>query len=279
MEEKSVILVTWDFTEKSEYALEHALNAAKTLNSGVTLFHIAKKESEIKGIEDKLRGVVVEHCSDCDIKPEVLVRKGNIFDTIGDTAEEVGAKMVFMGTHGIKGSQKFFGSWALKVISNTKAPFIVVQDRPGKVESPYKDIVFPVNYRKENKESINWVSYFANHFGSKIHVFTAKHTDTKFKKGVESNMLFLSKNFNLKGVAYEMIHSAGEKDFVEEIVDYTQKVKANAIFVMTTKDIGVTDYMLGANEQYIIANNFQIPVICVNPKPPKLSGGFSTSAG
>lgn len=276
MENTNVILVTWDFTEKSEYALEHATRAAKNLECGITLMHIAKKDSEIKPLTEKLQGVINQRFADRNPKPEALVKTGNIFNTIGETAEEIGAKLVFMGTHGIKGSQKFFGSWALKVISNTKVPFIVVQDKPSK-ENIYKDIVFPVNYRKENKESVAWVSYFSKNFGSKIHVILAKHTDSIFKKGIESNMVFLTKNFTSNGVDFEMIKTEGEKDFVKEIIDYSKKIDANAIFVMTTKDIGLSDYMMGAHEQYIIANNFQIPVICVNPKPPRLGGSFSAS--
>ena len=184
-----------------------------------------------------------------------------------------------MGTHGIKGSQKFFGSWALKVIANTKVPFIVVQGRPETSRNLFGDIVFPVNYRRENKEAINWLQYMSKSFGVKIHMFLAKHTDHKLLKGLESNILFLSKHFKQKGIDFEMVNAPGEKDFVKEIVDYSQKVDANAIFVMTTRDIGITDYMMGAHEQYIIANNFQIPVICVNPKPPKFGGSFSASAG
>ena len=49
-----------------------------------------------------------------------------------DIASEIDAEMVIMGTHGIKGMQKFFGSWALKVIANSKVPFIVIQEPPKK---------------------------------------------------------------------------------------------------------------------------------------------------
>lgn len=275
MEEKNVILVTWDFTEKSEFALEHAFIAAKSLKAGITLLHIVKKDTEIRSFEERLHGVISDHYSKREIKPVALVKEGNIFSTIGETAEEVGAKLVYMGTHGIKGSQKFFGSWALKVISHTKVPFIVVQAPPE--DEMYREIVFPVNYRKEIKESINWIGFFSRHFGSKVHIFTAKHTDVNFVKGIESNILFLAKNFKTKGVEYIMEEAPGETDFVKEAVDYAIKIKANSIFIVTTKDIGFTDYMLGAHEQYIIANNFNIPVICVNPKPPKIGGSFSTS--
>lgn len=275
MEEKNVILVTWDFTEKSEFALQHALLAAKSLKASISLLHIVKKDNEIKGMEERLHGVIADQYSNLEVKPTALVKAGTIFTAIGEAAEEIGAKMVYMGTHGIKGSQKFFGSWALKVISNTKVPFIVVQAPP--VGQMYRDIVFPVNYRKENKESINWIGFFSRHFGSKIHMFIAKHTDTNFIKGIESNILFLAKNFKTKGVEYVMEEAPGETDFVKEVVDFAKKNKSDSIFVVTTKDIGFTDYMLGAHEQYIIANNFDIPVICINPKPPKIGGSFSTS--
>jgi nucleotide-binding universal stress UspA family protein len=275
MEEKNVILVTWDFTEKSEFALEHAFLAAISLKASITLLHIVKKDTEIQSFEERLHGVISDHYAQREIRPSALVKVGNIFSTIGESAEEIGAKMVYMGTHGIKGSQKFFGSWALKVIAHTKVPFIVVQAPP--TNEMYRDIVFPVNYRKEIKESINWICFFSRHFGSKIHIFKAKHSDTNFVKGIESNIMFLGKNFKTKGVEYIMEEAPGQTDFVKEAVDYAIKSKADSIFIVTTKDIGLTDYMMGAHEQFIIANNFNIPVICINPKPPKVGGSFSTS--
>ncbi|MEZ5011783.1 MAG: hypothetical protein R2744_09390 [Bacteroidales bacterium] len=35
---------------------------------------------------------------------------------------------------------------------------------------------------------------------------------------------------------------------------------------MTTKNITMADYVLGAQEQDIIANSSKIPVCCVNPR-------------
>jgi nucleotide-binding universal stress UspA family protein len=276
MVDKSMILVTWDFTEVSENAFKHAQLAAKQLRTNVVLLHIVKKESEIQVAEERMHGIIADKYSDYDPKPEALVLAGNIFTTISEAAEEHGAKMVYMGTHGIKGSQKLFGSWALKVIAHTKVPFVVVQGPPPE-NYDFSDIVFPLNYRKENKESLNWISFFSRYFGSKIHVFKAKHSDPAFVKGIESNIMFLSKNFKAKGVDYIMEEAENEKDFAKQVVEYANKINTNAIFVMTTKDIGITDYMMGAHEQYIIANTFGIPVICVNPKPPKFGGSFSTS--
>ena len=129
-QEKNIILVTWDFSEKSEYALEHAFLAARRIKYDIGLVHIVKKESEIKDCEKRIQNYLSEKYPQLEKKPSIIVRHGNIFSTITDLANEMEARMVFMGTHGIKGMQKFLGSWALKVIAHTKVPFIVVQDKP-----------------------------------------------------------------------------------------------------------------------------------------------------
>jgi len=276
-QEKHYVLVTWDFSEKSEFALEHAIITAKKLNYQIGLVHIVKKESEVYSVKERINGIIATSYSTVTPKPEAIVRSGNIFTTITDVANEVGAKMVFMGTHGIKGMQKFLGSWALKVIAHTKVPFIVVQEKPKK--GTFENIIIPVTFRKENKESINWIGYFYNHFGSNFHIFKAKHNDPNFVKGIESNLFFLKKFFVSKGIPYEFEESTGEKDFVIEVIEHANKLGADAIMLMVTKDIGFADYVLGAHEQYLIANEEKIPVICINPKPPKIGGSFSASGG
>jgi nucleotide-binding universal stress UspA family protein len=276
-QEKNIVLVTWDFTEKSEYAIEHAILAAKRLNAEIGLVHIVKKDSEIKAAEERIDAIISSKYGHITPRPIPIVKDGNIFTTITDLANDMGARMIFMGTHGIKGMQKFLGSWALKVIAHTKMPFVVVQDKP--VRDQYRDIVVPLTFRNENKESTNWVNLFAKYFGSHFHFIRAKHTDPNFIKGIESNIFFLKKYFASKGIPFYLESATGDTDFVVEVIEYATKKKADAIMLMITKDIGFADYVLGAHEQYIIANEGKIPVICINPKPPKIGGSFSASGG
>jgi hypothetical protein len=173
--------------------------------------------------------------------------------------------------------QKLLGSWALKVIASSKVPFIVVQESPR--SEVMKNIILPVNYKQETKECVTWTHYFSRKFGTKFHLFKAKYSDTNFRKGLESNMLFITKYFNTKTVRYEAQMADGEEDFGRETIQYAKNVDADAILLMTTRDIGFTDYVLGAHEQYIIANAERIPVICINPRPAKIGGGFSASGG
>jgi hypothetical protein len=48
---------------------------------------------------------------------------------------------------------------------------------------------------------------------------------------------------------------------------------------MATRDIRWVDYLLGAPEQYILANPENIPVMCMNPRHAKIASGFRAAGG
>ena len=273
----NLILVTWDFTEKSVVALEHAINIASVINHDIAIIHIVKKESEIKETENKISDAIKEKFENVNVKAKIIVREGNIFTTINELAAEIRARMTIMGTHGMKGMQKVLGSWALKVIAGSKSPFIVVQDSPQ--TETLKNVVIPISFRRENKECVNWANYFSSRFRTKFYLFKAKNTDPNYIKGVDSNIYFINKFFNSKNIRFEVESATAGEDFAKETVAYAKSINADAILIMTTRDIKFTDYVLGAQEQYIIANAEKIPVICINPRPMKIGGSFSTSGG
>jgi nucleotide-binding universal stress UspA family protein len=275
--EKNLIMVTWDFTEKSVYAVEHAVQMSAMLDGEIAVVHIVKKDLEIPDAEKKMTEEVKRKFNDPSLKFSFVVRVGTIFHTIGDTATELNALLVIMGTHGVVGMQKFLGSWALKVIASSRAPFIVVQESPK--SEVMKNIVMPINYKRETKECVSWTHFFSKKFGTKFHLFRAKYSDSNFRKGLDSNMFFITKYFNSKTIRFESQTAVGENDFGKETIQYAKTVDADAILLMTTRDIGFTDYVLGPHEQSIIANTERIPVICINPRPEKVGGGFSASGG
>jgi hypothetical protein len=79
---KKTIMVPWDFTDKAEFALEHAIKLGKLLETDVELIHIVKKDKEIEEATKKLNVVVEETRKKFQVKPLILVKVGNIFSTI-----------------------------------------------------------------------------------------------------------------------------------------------------------------------------------------------------
>jgi len=268
MEEKEIqrtILVPWDFTQVAEYALEHAVKFAEMSSATVVLIHVVKKEKEIEPALSKLK-VVVEDCQKkFGVKPELIVREGNIFTTITEAAGESDAELVIMGTHGIKGMQKFTGSWALKVIAGTKAPFLVVQDRPKSKE--FKNIVFPIHFRTEDKEKLAWAYYLSKLYKTKIHICKPDVSDELILKKTTQNLIFAKKYLDERGIDYEITTVEGVDSMAEATIKFAKQIETDLILIVTTKEPTLQDFILGADEQKIIANNAKIPVMCVNPNP------------
>ena len=194
----------------------------------------------------------------------IISPKGASFTAIAEYANEKEASLVVMGTHGMKGMQKLTGSWALKVIVKSKIPFIVVQDPPADQER-YHNIVFPVDFRGENKEKMKMAIFMGKYFESKIHMLVSVSTDKYILKKTKINLNFAIKYLIQNNIDYE-IHDMPKGSIAEQTIEFAQKINADLILIVTTKNITFADYIVGASEQYIIANSSRIPVCCVNPK-------------
>jgi len=264
-DESHIILIPWDFTPVAEYALQHGFKfAEKAKSKKIVLIHIIKSEKEHDGALEKLKQIASDNQGKQGLNIEAMVRVGSIFTTIGEVAAEIEAELVVMGTHGLKGMQKLTGSWALKVIVSSKVPFVVVQEPPN--ETDMRDIVFPVDFKRENKEMLNWVSYLHKHFSPKFHIIKPNTTDLGFIKKIKANIAFSRKFMDGKGVEYEINTAEGKKNFSIEIMEFGKSINADLILILSTKNIGLTDFVLGAQEQYVIANSSKIPVMVVNPR-------------
>ena len=271
-----IILVPTDFTEMAGFALDHAVKFSKILNKEITLLHIIKKDTEYMEADTKVKAEAKTTMDKYGVKVHTVIREGSIFSTIGEVANELEAELIIMGTHGIHGLQKITGSWALKVTITSKAPVIIVQEAPK--HEKIQRIVFPLDFKKENKEKIGWACFIARLFNAKILVFKSKFKDKGFIRNIMINFRFTEKYFRNHDIDYEVFIAEPKINFSHQTIDFARKVDADLILIMTTKSINYTDYILGASEQHIIANEAKIPVMCINPRPVKV-GSFSTSGG
>jgi nucleotide-binding universal stress UspA family protein len=266
-EHKKLIVVPWDFTNVAEHALAHAEKISRMVGNEICLLHIvdngisSKDESHKK---TQLQQLTEENSKKLNVQISYHIAKGSIFSAIAEFANDKEASLVVMGTHGMKGMQKITGSWALKVIVKSKIPFIVVQDAPADQER-YHNIVFPVDFRGENKEKMRMAIFMGKYFESKIHMLVSVSSDVNLTKKTNVNLNFSIKYLIQNNIDYE-IHEVPRGNFAQQTIDFAQKINADLILIMTTKNITMADYVMGATEQYMIANSSKIPVCCVNPK-------------
>ncbi len=259
------IIVPWDFSEKAEYALQHAINYAKIIDKDIILLHIVKKSKEVEPALQKLNSVIEQYPTADNFKIYAMVKEGSIFTTITEVINDLNAILAIMGTHGRKGLQKILGSWALKVITGSRAPFIVVQAPPKDNDKDVKEIVVPIDFRVENKQKLNWINFLSKLFHTRFYLCYIDDSDRIAKKRILGNIKVAIDFMDNRGIPYEIKKLPGD-NLAEETIEFAHQIDASMIMVTTTRNPKTLDYMFGAEEQEIIANKYQIPVMCINPR-------------
>ncbi len=266
MKEKKTLLVTWDFTQVSENAFLHALKITRTVEHNIRLLHVVKEEDDINLAEEKLKKDVVRLTTEHNLPVESVLLKGKIFNQISRyTTDKGNIAMVVMGTHGMKGSQKYFGSYALRVIIGSPTPFVVVQQPPENMNG-FSNIVFPIDFKSESKEKLQWAIYMGKYFNTRIYLFKSPIMDKSLARKVNVNLNFAIRFLIQNNLDYEIHTSRKKGNFNKEMMNFAKKVNSDMVLITTTKHITMFDYLFGAPEQYIMANPYKIPIMVVNPK-------------
>lgn len=265
------ILVPTDYSAVGECALMHALKIASVIKGKVTLLHVVAKENDLATNQEKVEKLAAEAAQKSGIAVTGLVTVGNIFDDIGGIANKIRAQFIFMGTHGAKGLQKVTGSYALRVITNSEVPFVVVQ-KQGPADHGYSKIVMPLDLTKESVQQMRFAAALAKYFDSEIHILGEKHSDSILRSKVKTNIVVAYKYLKKEGVKAVAEIAKGNKSFDKEVLAYASSIQADLISIVNVQDSILS--MFGGFEQNIIANSLQIPALIVNPRVTTKTGGF-----
>ena len=266
------IVVPWDFTEVAENALKHAIRLSHKVKADIYLVHITKNDADIPQALEKINQTAQDESNKHNLNISAIVREGSIFETIGEIASELEALLVVMGTHGIRGMQKLTGSWALKVIANSKTPYLVVQDAPK--SDKIENIVVPIDFSIEMKQKLKYAKFWSKFYDLTAHLFVLNSNDPGFKTRTYQNLNYTKKYLDEAAIPYEIVDAEPGKAFWKQTIAFAEDIKADVILVTTTMDINFNDYMFGADEQKIIANSAKIPVMAANPISAKINTGW-----
>ena len=143
------ILHLTDFSESAEQARAQAIRLARALGGEIILFHVSVEtplyaegmlaagtvqkvyDAQRKWAEEALEARAAEiRAAGLPVRWKLTV--GLPFDAIVQAAEEEGADMIVMGTHGRRGLEGLLlGSVANKVVRLAECPVLTVRERKG----------------------------------------------------------------------------------------------------------------------------------------------------
>lgn len=138
-----LILVPTDFGEPSEAALDAALEYARAFGAAVVVMHafeipvigypdgamIGMADITVRLLEGAKTGLErqLKNRASSGVVMRSIVKEGDPYRMINETAEELGADLITMGTHGRRGlSRALIGSVVEKVVRTSKVPVLTV---------------------------------------------------------------------------------------------------------------------------------------------------------
>jgi hypothetical protein len=165
----------------------------------------------------------------------------------------------------MRGMQFITGSRALRVITHSSVPFIVVQERGLKADG-YHDIVVPMDLQRETRQKLGIAADMAAYFKSKAHVIVPNETDEFLHRKLQDHIAFAKKYFGDRGIEMEaVVADAGSGGFVDAVLAYAKKIDADLITVMNMVGTNIFGSLGVPYEEKIITNTAMIPVMMINP--------------
>ncbi|MEN9346515.1 MAG: hypothetical protein RLZZ77_26 [Bacteroidota bacterium] len=259
------ILVPHDFTKVGDIAVDHALLMGNTIGADVVVIHIIENKKQIAEARLKLEALKERIRVEKNANIDTVCRIGNIFEDIDKAATEMEASLIIMGTHGLRGMQFLTGGRALKIVTESSVPFIIVQERTIRAHG-YHRLVVPLDLHKETKQKLSLVADVARYFGSKVYLVSPGETDEFLKNQLDRNIMFAKDYLQGKNIPYEVEITESKSDgFVKSLLKYSAAVEADLICIMNFYDNSIMSIFNQSYEQQVITNEAQIPVLCVNP--------------
>jgi nucleotide-binding universal stress UspA family protein len=256
------ILVPCDFREDSQSALNYAAFLAKKDQAHIILLHLIKDSAEAEQSEktmqvwlNRMQGMYTGEVSS-------LVEVGSVKDGIGEIAKRESCHLVVMPTHGIRGMQHITGSLALRVISESKVPFLVVQQR-GIREHGLQKLVVPVNFRPQILEELPLIIALAQTFLSEVHLVLSNLSHQEQDPALIQQ---IEQSFADAKVVCLINHAERGASFAKAVVHYAAGVDADLICAVNYSYEYLYTLFPRAEEEDLIYNEPQIPVLLLTPE-------------
>jgi nucleotide-binding universal stress UspA family protein len=256
------ILVPCDLMIEGKVALHHAAVIAAPNNAHVILLHLIKEASQWGEAEVKMKQWVQSMREIYSGEVSSLVEMGDFVDQIGIIARRESCQFVVMPTHGMRGWQKVTGSLALKVVSQSKLPFVIVQERDVH-PTGYERMVVPINFRPQVMEEIPFIIQLAKMFDSKVFLVAPPQDSELYS---ETLLKEVEATFQSAEVSWEIYHVESGSNFSHAVVRHAAAVQADLICAVNFSYEYLYTLFPRAEEEALIYNDAEIPVMLITPE-------------
>jgi len=234
-----------DFSGCAKNALEYAIDFAKSTEARITLLHAYQipipaaeagltidaniAEDFILEGQNKMKQIYSDYPDLAELAEPFEIKMSFASDAIVNTAKEVEADMIIMGTHGANNAiDELMGSNTLHVIKKCHLPVLAVPANTEKFK--ISEILFSYDYKSiNNKELIQPLIDFALAFGAKLHIIHITDKLDRVHQGAIGEAKILEQF--LKGIPHHYHMTEGEH-IEDSILEYIKTHQIDTLAVM-----------------------------------------------
>ena len=272
--EKHKIIVAYDFQELSDAALRYSYELAKFVSSGITIVLVISEDlvalsgDPSKKITDSLRNDLAirlkEVCEKASVEAGVdvnyCIETGKIYEPILKIAKENRARFIIMGRTSKQTKDGNLGSTTMRVVERAACPVITLPSVDCKFA--LNNIALPIDLTKQTREKVFNAISLGLFFDTKIHLVSVVMGGISERKSrIYQKMQTMIKTIEENGVqCTEKLFKKSHLAIHEVILEYANDIKADALMIMTHREINSADTYIGAVANHIIKES-NIPVI------------------
>ena len=278
------ILIPFDFSDYSEYALKFARDYAIDTKSKIKLLHVIEHHAYggisasgemlslgtfetnyltalLKDTKERLKQKVSEkEYEHIDITFEVIV--GVPFRTIISEITNYEADLIVMGTKGCSGLEELFiGSNAEKVVRFAKCPVITI---PASTDfNKIRKIAFAINFESEQKLVVPFLKMYQKILQAELNLVWVNTLHIiEDEKIIDERLEDFAKTYNLDNYKVHSIKGITPED---GILNFSVQKEMDMIALATHGFKGLTHLFLGSIAEDIV-NHSLIPVMTFSLK-------------
>jgi nucleotide-binding universal stress UspA family protein len=261
------VVVGFDFSSGSAYAVDLAIDIANRWQNDIRLVYVKEKREEEAPIRAEIerRNAGVAHLLK-GIKLEYVLRQGNPAEELSKQAEEDEASLLIVGTHGMSGLKKgLLGRNSYRTVELSPVPVLLIRE-DFNFNKALETIVVPIDSSDDTRQKAAQAATFAKTFGSTIHLLGLYTSSAPSVRQVVKNYIgmvqrYLTKN-NVEFIT-EYVDVKG--NVTTDTIEYANKVNADMIAIMTEQENSLSSLIMGSFAQQMLSQS-TIPVLTVRPR-------------
>lgn len=248
-----------------DIVVSHALLMARMLRKGLILLHISDPKytaltpDEAQPLLQTIReGIDLADCN-------YVALKGDTRAVVKALPDLLGAVLIVAeASAGAPRRSPIHKKSVLGNFEECKVAFLTVQEP---CQTRMEDIALFIDFKKESKEKYIWSSYFARFNGSRVQVLHYDYKDEGLRHKWYSNMKFLARLYNSLDITFTphfIPHKSAYNDL--DALRYAHEQGYRLLISTTTKEKDVAEWFMGTQEERIIVNSYNIPILFLNPR-------------